>query len=524
MVSWNNLLLNAGFIASVSVLTACGGSSSDDGNPTPPATSSSASSSSSSSSSSLSSSVSSSSASSASSSSQSSGCAQDTATVISTTTTRIEAEQYSLCDEQNKTTEADDSLSGGLAISDTGSVLNYSVKVQTSGLYTLTYRARATDSDSGWQLQANGQSLANSAVQLPASDAPSWQDVNSTAVYLSDGPQTLTLHFTAPGAALDYVELHYDEPSHYTPHDAVAEMGIGINLGNTLDAYPNEGDWAPAAQQSYLAAYAEAGFNHVRIPVTWDSHTAASAPYAVSAARMDRTEQVVDWALAQGYHVVLNAHHEIWLKQDYKNAAKRARFDAIWQQIAERFQHKSARLSFEILNEPNGMTAAQSNDLNPRILDIIRANNPDRLVVIAGSGFTPVNTLADIELPDDRQLIANFHSYDPWPFAGQCVRGWGTSADKAELENVYRTARNWAQANGVPVTVNEFGAAHYDHEKPHNICEQADRLSYLRAHVNFATQYGIAATVWDDNESFGIYNRQQDSWGPEKDILVAPNP
>lgn len=527
---WSKLFLRTGLIASISVLTACGSSGGTKSEP-PTASSSassvaSSSSTSSDASSSIASSASSSSVSSgvASSSSEAGGCAPDVAATIGTTTTRLEAEHYSSCSEQSKTTEADDALSGGLAISDTGSSLDYRVDVQTSGLYTVTYRARASNSSSRWALAAGGQTISNSEVELAASEAPEWQDVSTAAVYLTDGPQTIALNFAQAGAALDYLELHYDEPTQYTPHEAVAQMGIGINLGNTLDAYPNEGDWAPAAQESYLIAFADAGFGHVRIPATWDNHTATSEPYAVDTSRMDRTEQVVDWALAQGYYVVLNAHHEIWLKQDYQNAANRERFDAIWTQIAERFAHKSARLVFEILNEPNGMTPAQSNDLNPRILDIIRANNPDRLVVIAGSGYTPVDTLADIELPADNKLIANFHSYDPWEFAGQCTRGWGTTADKNELESVYQTASTWAQTNEVPVTVNEFGAAHEDYEHPENICNQADRLEYLRAHVNFATQYGIAATVWDDNGSFGVYNREQGSWGPEKDILVAPNP
>ncbi|WP_049722659.1 cellulase family glycosylhydrolase [Gilvimarinus polysaccharolyticus] len=522
MNSWSNLFLRAGLIASISTLVACG--SSGGTQTAPPSTSSSASSSSSSSvlSSVVSSSVSSSASSS--SSSNSSGCAQDVATLIGTNTSRIEAEDYSLCDEQTKTTESGDSLSAGLAISDTGASLSYLVDIQTSGLYTISYQVRASANGSVWSLTTDNRPLTDSTLELAASDAPMWQEISTTALYLSDGPQTLTLNFAQADTALDYLELRYAEPTQYTPHEAVAQMGIGINLGNTLDAYPNEGDWAPVAQEAHLVAFADAGFNHVRIPATWDNHTATSAPYAVNASRMDRTEQVVDWALAQGYHVVLNAHHEIWLKQDYANAAKRARFDAIWKQIAERFKNKSARLSFEILNEPNGMTAAQSNDLNPRILNIIRVSNPNRLVVIAGSGFTPINTLADIELPNDSQLIANFHSYDPWPFAGQCVRGWSTSADKAELEKVYQTARDWAQTNGVPVTVNEFGAAHYDHQNPENICAEADRLAYLREHVNLATEYGIAATVWDDNGSFGVYDREQESWGPEKDILVAPNP
>ena len=35
-----------------------------------------------------------------------------------------------------------------------------------------------------------------------------------------------------------------------TAWEVQAEMGMGINLGNTLDA-PTEGAWAPAAEERY---------------------------------------------------------------------------------------------------------------------------------------------------------------------------------------------------------------------------------------------------------------------------------
>ena len=54
-----------------------------------------------------------------------------------------------------------------------------------------------------------------------------------------------------------------------TPAQAVAEMGRGINLGNTLEP-PQEGAWNNGpAQESYFDAYVEAGFTNVRIPVRW---------------------------------------------------------------------------------------------------------------------------------------------------------------------------------------------------------------------------------------------------------------
>jgi len=126
-----------------------------------------------------------------------------------------------------------------------------------------------------------------------------------------------------------------------TPEQAVAEMGRGINLGNTLEP-PFENSWNNGpAQESYFDAYVEAGFTNVRVPVRWDRHTDNTPPYAIDESWMDRVEQVIDWGLERDLYITLNGHHEDWLKNGYNNANLRDRYDAIWEQIVERFGNKS---------------------------------------------------------------------------------------------------------------------------------------------------------------------------------------
>ena len=100
-----------------------------------------------------------------------------------------------------------------------------------------------------------------------------------------------------------------------TPAEAVSQMGRGINLGNTLEP-PTEGGWNnPAAKESYFDDYVEAGFTTVRIPVTWDKHTAANSPYIVDASWLNRVEEIVEWGLERDMFVIINAHHEGWLRR-----------------------------------------------------------------------------------------------------------------------------------------------------------------------------------------------------------------
>ena len=418
----------------------------------------------------------------------------------------------------------------------------------TAGSYILSIKVASELGGAAYSLFLDGDLVASDSV----AETGGWQVFENHDVALlavTEGAHTLRIAIDAGPFNLDNINFKVDDgsfvppvvvpaeaplqlpdvdvvidPQPISPLMAVNEMGIGINLGNTLDA-PSEGSWAPAAEEQFIIDFKEAGFKHVRIPVTWHERTESSAPYQVDVAEMDRVEIIVDWALKQDLYVILNAHHDNWLKDNYASQSNRNRFDSIWLQIVERFKHKSAKLMFEILNEPVGLTIDNVNEINVRILDIIRRSNPTRLVVFSGNGYTPIDSLLAAAIPDenDDYLIANFHAYDPWPFAGQCLRNWGTDIDIAELGDIYQKADNWSVENDIPVTVNEFGVAHFDFTAPENVCNEDDRLKYIEAHVNFATEHGIGATFWDDAGSFSTYDRENYSWGPEKNILVAPN-
>lgn len=468
-------------------------------------------------------------------------CSYSNITIGTSGTTRIEAENYNLCDSSYGDSDAvntggeyredgvdiysDVGASNGHFVADIadGEYLEFSVNVVRSGFYSITYRVDpSAENATALALSSDGEVLEDATMTAGASGL-GWTDYASSGVYLSDGAHVLKLAFVAGGAALDYIELVFSEDLILEPQATVNAMRVGINMGNTFDA-PNEGDWAPAAQRRYFEDFASAGFLHVRIPVTWQEHTAQTAPYAIEDDFIDRVEQVVDWALEENGYVIINAHHEAWLKEDADNPVLQARFDSIWRQVAERFQNKSSRLMFEILNEPNGMTQSQSNATHSRILPIIREFNPNRLVIFTGNDYSSADRLLEAQIPDDEHVIGNFHSYDPWPFAGQCTRDWGSDEDVAALEAIYDSVKAWSQSNDVAVMVNEFGSAKYDFNKPENVCVQADRLRYLRTHAELAIEHGFAGTVWDDGGSFSFYSRADGSWGEEKDVLVNASP
>jgi aryl-phospho-beta-D-glucosidase BglC (GH1 family) len=151
-----------------------------------------------------------------------------------------------------------------------------------------------------------------------------------------------------------------------TATDAVKHMGLGWNLGNTLDAN-NQKDHDPT-QNNYwgqqdvssetcwgqfttkaelFAMMKNAGFGAVRVPVTWYNHMDMDGN--VDEAWMNRVCEVVDAVISQGLYCIINVHHDTgadrdgfksWIKADPTNfAGNEARYKKLWQQIAEKFRN-----------------------------------------------------------------------------------------------------------------------------------------------------------------------------------------
>eukprot|EP00966_Prymnesium_polylepis_P064462 1494083-Prymnesium_polylepis.3 len=205
-----------------------------------------------------------------------------------------------------------------------------------------------------------------------------------------------------------------------SPAEFVKSMGIGINLGNVLDA-PYEASWAKPAKERYFDDYHSAGFKSVRVPVRWDHHTLTASPWTVNSTFLDRVEEVVGWSISRGLRTIVNTHHDDWLDgaaDDDAFTVQLQRLTAIWAQIAERFKsHPDHLLAFEVYNEPHfNMTVDWLNRMNTAVLPVIRATNPRRNVLFGGLKFMNPNWITSnpdaMAFPaDDDHVFLEVHSY-----------------------------------------------------------------------------------------------------------------
>jgi hypothetical protein len=169
---------------------------------------------------------------------------------------------------------------------------------------------------------------------------------------------------------------------------------------------------------------------------------------------------------------------------------------------------------FEIINEPYPISQANINDLNARILSIIRKTNPTRIVIFSGNQYSNSDQLVAAKIPDpnDKYLIGYYHSYDPYPFGLDGPGTYGSTSDINTTKAKFDQVTNWSTKNNIPVILSEFGAQ--------KKCDYNSRMTYYATIVDQAFKHGVAFNAWDDNGDFTIYSRAPGVWNEIKDILI----
>ena len=85
-----------------------------------------------------------------------------------------------------------------------------------------------------------------------------------------------------------------------TAKDLVAQMKVGWNLGNTMDATGSgldaETSWGNVETTKLMIDQVkDAGFNVFRLPVSWGTHMDEN--YTVDEAWMNRVQEIVDYGI-----------------------------------------------------------------------------------------------------------------------------------------------------------------------------------------------------------------------------------
>jgi len=169
-------------------------------------------------------------------------------------------------------------------------------------------------------------------------------------------------------------------------------------------------------------------------------------------------------------------------------------------------------LLFEVINEPNPLTIAQVDELNARIISIIRKTNPTRIAIFSGYKWSNSDELVAAAVPQDNFLIGYYHSYDPYPFGLNGPGTYGTDADINATVQKFNQVTTWGTQHNVPVVLSEFA---YTYK-----CDYNSRMCAYATVAEQAQLHNVPCMVWEDGGDFKFYNRAQHTWSEIKDVLI----
>jgi endoglucanase len=385
------------------------------------------------------------------------------------------------------------------------------------------------------------------ALLLTVCRSPAGGTSNPTYNYIPSQPDRVREYSLEPVSGKTAFDYFKDE-----------KIFSGWNLGNTLDSHSggvgDETIWGnPSVNQEIMNGVKNAGFDIIRIPITWMGSFGMPPDYRISSARLQRAAQIVEMAHNAGLKVIINIHHdgstpamardEGWLSitkasrnsDDYEKITHQ--FARVWDQISTYFKNYGDWLIFESMNEIHDggwgwsdnfkmfpkMQTDIINKWNQIFTDRVRAaggNNIDRYLVIPAYCTHAQQTLADtFVLPKDvtpgKQIIT-FHYYDPSEFSINGRRpGWGSTGDMQKVDGDFAPFKRVYINNNIPVIIGETGAVLqlYPNDKGVETQARQSRYNYISHVFVTAKKYGLVPIYWDNGvtsgngEKFGLFNR-----------------
>lgn len=333
-----------------------------------------------------------------------------------------------------------------------------------------------------------------------------------------------------------------------------AAMGMGWNLGNQLEAssnkVPNETTWGnPTITENLIKAVKAQGFNTIRIPVSYLSKIGEAPDYTIDSAWLDRVQEVVDYVVGNDMYAVMNIHGDgyytvdgSWLLcvDDNQDEIK-AKYEAVWKQIADRFKDYDEHLIFESMNEesdntygkPNKDGYANINEYNRIFVDTVRgtgSNNTKRWLLLPGWNTNIEYTVGNygFVIPEDKlcesdgkRIMISVHYYDPYNFtidenSSSAKTQWGKYAtenfdnwgQEDHVDSQMQMLHDTFIAEGYPVIIGEMGVQ----DKTH-LSESFNeyRRYWLEYVVKSAKANGCIPVYWDNGwngkNGFGLFDR-----------------
>lgn len=286
-------------------------------------------------------------------------------------------------------------------------------------------------------------------------------------------------------------------------------LGGGANIGSILYRWDL---WDEEREKKELDQIRALGLKGVRINTRPFLHAGEGPEYKLSEIFFNRLDWLVDQALKRGFTVIIDEHQYRVMGKDPMGL--KDIFLATWKQMAEHYKDYPDNVYFGLLNEPNNnLTPYLWNYIMMDAYRIVRESNPGRTLVIGPGKWNNIEGLADLRLPEeDRNIIVEIHYYSPHSFTHQGIderkKGitWtGTSEERKEVEEDFKTAAQWAVENNRPLFLGEFGVSQH--------ADQESAVRWLRFVREQMERHDMSWSMWHMmGSNFGMYDEINKTW------------
>ncbi|HEV2829182.1 MAG TPA: cellulase family glycosylhydrolase [Pyrinomonadaceae bacterium] len=352
-------------------------------------------------------------------------------------------------------------------------------------------------------------------------------------------------------------EIAYPIMQSQVPASRLARLRHGINLSHW---FAQSADYSKAHLESHTTAEDFAlirslGFDHVRLTIEPAPLFNGDDPGRLKAEHLKYLDNALDLILTQHLAVIVDIHPS----DDFKvrlnsNDRHLEAFGKFWRTLALHLSTRDPeRVFLEVINEPMVEDGYRWFGMQGKLISAVRAGAPQHTIIASGHRWSGIPELLFLQPYADRNIVYNFHFYEPFAFTHQGASwagphlsfyknipypsnpesvskvldtieddparfnllrygedGW----DARRIEREIGEAAAWAAKYQVPLTCNEFGTFR-------KFAPPADRVRWIRDMRIAFEKYGIGWTMWDYAGGFAVVNKQNGHATPDVEVVKA---
>ena len=336
------------------------------------------------------------------------------------------------------------------------------------------------------------------------------------------------------------------------------EVKRGVNISHWLSQSTDRGEVrAKKFTRDDVKFIAEAGFDHIRIPI--DEEQMFDEQMNPEPEAFALLHNALAWCAEFDLRAVVDLHI---LRTHYFNAdvkplfterKAQEQFYDCWRKLsAELKKYPRSMVAYELMNEPVADDPEQWNVIVNECLAVVRELEPKRTIIIGANRWQAYDQVKNLRVPaKDKNIIISFHFYNPFALShyraswtdqkdnplkitypgylasaaevamlsAEMKQKYGALAtdegynDISTLEKQIKQAYDAAAAMGLKSYLGEFG-----------IIDGADEPSMIRWYrdiVAICEKYDIGYTTWDYKGGFGLLRDNGEPWTEKINALLG---